>query len=176
MAGGMILSILFVATNIAFLGVSSAEMMPKSLLGTWRVSGVSLDTTMTRTPYYNFNDRSLLGRKVRISADMADGNFPEKTVCIRPISRSDVTSLNSLLDSTMGKQENEEHVEAAERYQLHSDGNKKVKVVWIGCKKGDFGPDTPFGPVGYNWVAILSESRIAMRWYDNTVLLLKREK
>lgn len=78
MAHCRILLALVVATNIAFLEKSSAEMIPKSLLGTWRVTGVSLDTAMTRTPYYNFNDRSLVGRKVRISADMADGNFRKK--------------------------------------------------------------------------------------------------
>ena len=165
-------------TGIPFFAFtqSRAETMPKSLMGHWRVSDVRLDTTFTRSPYYNYNDRRLMGRKVLFTADAVKGNFPEKTECLGPTVRNEITSLNSLLERTMGNQEDQSQEDAAKRYQLQSDGRKEVQVVWVGCEKGDLGPDSPFGPESFNWIAILSKNKIAMRWYDNTVLLLKREQ
>lgn len=165
-------------TGIPFVALkeSRAERLPQSLMGHWRVSDVRLDTTFTRSPYYNYNDRRLIGRNVFFSADTVKGNFSEKTECLGPTVRSEITSLNSLLERTMGNQEDQSQAEAVKRYQLPGDGRKKVQVVWVGCKKGDFGPDSPFGPEGFNWIAVLSDSKIAMRWYDNTVLLLQRSR
>lgn len=60
------------------------------------------------------------------------------------------------------------------RFKLPVSPHQKSRIFWITCGEGDIGPDTPFGPVGANWIAKLSPQLLAMRWYDNTILLLKR--
>lgn len=74
----------------------------------------------------------------------------------------------------MGTAEEENDTKAVDRYKIPVDGEKTLSVFWVGCKEGDAGPDTPVGKEGFNWVAVLSDTQIAMRWYDNTILLFKR--
>ncbi len=142
---------------------SSQEALPKYLWGMWRVTGVRLDSTFTRRPNYSYNDSRLLGHEFKITAKTAYGKMPEKATCIRPIIRSESTSMNELIESTMGKQEEQSEVEAVKRYNLPIDGSKNLQVIWIGCKEGDFGPDAPLGPEGFNWITLVSENQIAMR-------------
>lgn len=171
---GVLSPFIFIGVILFAVNASSDDSVPESLMGSWRVIAVRLDTTFTRKTYYNYNDPNLIGHEIVISKNIAKAKMPEKTVCIGPVFKRQLITMNALIESTMGKQEDSSQAEAVKRYELPVDGGKNLQVVWVGCKEGDLGPDTPLGPEGYNWIARLSPDKIAMRWYDNTILLLKR--
>ncbi|MBU5639033.1 hypothetical protein KOM00_20130 [Geomonas sp. Red69] len=143
------------------------------LKGTWQVTGVRLDETLMRTPHYNYNDQDLMGNVISFSAKMVQSRMPEAISCRGPIVSTETMTLEALLDRTMIPKENVST--RKNRFALPVDTTKKIDVLWIKCQQGHLGPDTPRGPEGYNWIAKLSKMKIAMRWYDNTILLLKRK-
>lgn len=98
--------------------------------------------------------------------------MPEGTHCRNPIIEPEKTSIEELVDRTMGKGMYSE--DSHNKFELPIDTSNEVEVFWVRCKEGHFGPDYPFGPKGQNWIAKLSRNKLAMRWYDNTILLLKR--
>ncbi|QWV93201.1 hypothetical protein KP004_18855 [Geomonas oryzisoli] len=149
---------------------------PKELIGKWQVVGVRLDSTFTARTYYEYDDKSLLGKTVTIQRTEARGNLPETLWCIGPNITEQRSTLDGLLAKTMARQEELEQSAASKRYMLAADGGASVTVYWVGCGKGDFGPDVPFGPGGENWIALLPGGNAATRWYDNTILLLKRKR
>lgn len=149
------------------------EGLPESFVGTWVVEAVRPDTTSTRRTYYNYNDKRLLRATLHISLRKAEGKMPERLVCIGPVVKADSTTMDELIEKSMSKQDEDVQIEAVKRYELPVDGKKRVSVFWIRCKEGDFGPDSPPGPAGWNWVVEISERILAIRWYDNTILLLK---
>ncbi|MBU5638524.1 hypothetical protein KOM00_17490 [Geomonas sp. Red69] len=82
-------------------------------------------------------------------------------------------TIQQLIDKTMGKGKyggNESN-----KFSLPVEAQNAVDVLWVKCGEGHMGPDYPFGPKGSNWIAKLSRNEMAMRWYDNTILLLKRK-
>jgi len=144
------------------------------LMGTWQVQGVRLDETLSRKPNYNYDDPRLVGRLFTISSGEIRTDLPEDTLCTEPKAKAESTTADGLVGNTMGRSKKKGERPHAKNFALPVDGAKELQVWWIGCMKGDLGPDTPFGPEGLNWVARLSKGQVALRWYDNTILLLKR--
>lgn len=160
---------------IMFLPVKvGAETKPVEFLaGAWRVTGVRIDETLTRTPHYNYNDADLMGDLIFFTDENVQAKMPEKVSCRNPVVSSEITTMEALVDRTMLREQNP--TSQKNRFALPLDTSKDIEVLWITCEKGHVGPDDPRGPEGCNWIAKLSRNRIAMRWYDNSVLLLDRK-
>ncbi len=155
-------------------GKVGAETKPLEFLaGAWRVTGVCLDETSTRTPHYNYNDADLMGGLISFTDENVQAKMPEKVSCKNPVVSTEITTMEALVDRTMLRKQ--KTTSQRNRFALPLDTSKDIEVFWITCEKGHVGPDDPRGPGGYNWIAKLSRNRIAMRWYDNTVLLLDRK-
>lgn len=143
------------------------------LNGKWRVTGVRLDETLSRTPAYNIDDPELMGRVISVSATEIRTNMPGVKRCGHPAVKSEITTIDTLVKRTMGR--GTYTMEQPNKFRLPVETSKQIPVLWVTCGEGHLGPDTPFGPEGYNWIARLSDNRLAMRWHDNTIILLKRE-
>lgn len=144
-----------------------------SLVGKWEVTGVRLDETLSRTPAYNIDDPELVGRVVIVSREKISTTMPEGA-CYLPVITREISTIDALVDKTMGKGKYGD--DESNKFALPVDTKKEVEVFWVSCKDGHIGPDYPFGPRGHNWITRLSRDNLAMRWYDNTILLLKRVK
>lgn len=146
----------------------------KSLLGQWKVTAVRLDETLMRRPNYNINDPELVGRWILVHRHLIRTNMPEETMCRNPSIMEEISTIEELVDRTMGKAEYSEKV--ANKFRLPINPRRRLQVLWVKCREGDIGPDTPSGPEGYNWIARLSPNKLAMRWYDNTIIVLERQR
>ncbi|HBA87815.1 MAG TPA: hypothetical protein DCZ75_07430 [Geobacter sp.] len=157
---------------VAEKGMSQTDHV-SVLIGKWEVTGVRLDETLMRRPNYNYDDPELVGRWMLFSRKSILTNTPEDTSCQHPLVRSEVETIEGLVGRTMAKAKYSGG--ETNKFALPVDTMKNVEVLWVTCKKGHIGPDTPFGPENFNWIARLSDNELAMRWYDNTILLLKRQ-
>lgn len=144
------------------------------LVGKWQVTGVRLDETLMRTPAYNIDDPELVGRTIVVSREEILTSMPVATKCHYPTIKPEASTIDALVNRTMGKAKYSE--ESTNKFALPVDTTKEVEVLWVTCKDGHIGPDTPFGPRRSNWIATLSANKLAMRWYDNTILLLTRQQ
>ncbi|QWV94214.1 hypothetical protein KP004_03205 [Geomonas oryzisoli] len=160
---------------LLFLPVKAvAQTKPiEFLAGAWRVTGVRLDETLTRTPHYNYNDADLMGSLITFTTKNVQAKMPEKVNCRNPVVNTEIMTMETLIDRTMLR--TRDLISRKNRFALPLDTSKSIEVLWVTCGKGHVGPDDPRGPEGYNWIAKLSGSKIAMRWYDNTILLLDRK-
>lgn len=152
---------------------SYAEQGLAALEGRWQVIGVRIDETLMRTPNYNINDPALVGRWIRIAKHQITTNLPENSKCHTPSAKAEISTISDLINRTMGRTDYNQ--DEPNKFRLPKNPNEKLEVLWVTCTEGDIGPDYPFGPENYNWIARLSDSKLALRWYDNTILLLKRQ-
>lgn len=165
-----------VLTTLLIVVVSEARAQDDLLVplaGMWRVNGVRLNETLMRRPYYNYDDVRLIGRLVTFSKERIETDMAEGTACDTPKAEVTASTAGRLVAGSMGGSINGE-APTAKDFNLPLDGAKALNVWWITCQKGDVGPDTPFGPERHNWLAKLTEDQLAMRWYDNTILLLQK--
>jgi hypothetical protein len=141
------------------------------LIGTWKVTAVRIDETLPRTPAYDIDDPELLGRAVVVSRERISTTMPEGT-CRNPQTTRETATIDNLIEQTMGK--GKFGGNQSNKFGLPVNTKKVMEVLWVKCSEGHFGPDYPFGPKGCNWITKLSKDKAAMRWYDNSILLLKR--
>lgn len=143
------------------------------LVGVWRVDAVRLDESLMRTPYYDYDDVRLVGRLVTFSKEKIGTDMAEGTVCYNPKAEVITATADKLVAGSMGGSPGGA-APTAKDFKLPVEGRKSLSLWWVTCSKGDIGPDTPYGPENHNWIAQLTKDQLAMRWYDNTILLLQR--
>jgi hypothetical protein len=165
----LIISVLLLATVEA----NAHHKLLAPLVGKWQVMGVRLDETLPRTPNYNYDDPRLVGHLISISGEKITADLPEKSACLEPTATSVLSTPDTLIQQSMGRSKRTGKPNSI-NFNLPVKGNERLLVLWIGCKTGDIGPDSPYGPEGLNWLAKLPGDQLALRWYDNTILLLKR--
>ncbi len=159
---------------LPFAEVGASDSFPRQIVGTWVVVGVRVDTQFTGRPYYQYDDGRIRGRTIAIRRTEAKGNLQEKLLCNGPSVTVENRQLDDLLCGTMAGEEADAR-NGAKRFMLPIDGSTSITALWVWCKDGDMGPDSPPGPKGQNWVILLPDGKLAIRWYDNTILLLKRK-
>jgi uncharacterized protein YecT (DUF1311 family) len=150
-------------------GTRSAGPLPS---GSWTVSAALVDTESTRTAEYGPDDPRLTGRSLVIAPDKLSYDLPPRGECQGPsIQRQSMTTAE-LVRETMAGREVAPSVPTPGDYHLADDS---VEVLWISCRTGSLGPAGPPGPSDRNWIALLPGGRLAIRWFDNTILTLARQ-
>lgn len=166
----MVLAIFLVVSQTA-----ARDVFPEQLIGRWVIVGVRVDSAFTGRIYYGYDDRRLVGKTITIGHLEAKGNLPETLSCKGPTIRGRSGQLDDLLGATMPAQDESDQRSSANKYMMPVDGAVQVTAYWVSCEKGDIGPDSPPGPRGQNWIVSLPDGNAAIRWYDNTILILKRK-
>lgn len=147
--------------------------------GHWQVRQVLLDETRTDRFLYQVNDPRLVGRMVVIDERQIESDLPEASACAQPVLTPEPHVLNTLLQQTMLPAVSGQ--DAAHAFGLNVPGTQEVKVAWIACTTGQFGPSLKGGAAaaarqgkpGRSWLALAAPHQLLVRWYGDTVLLLE---
>jgi uncharacterized protein YecT (DUF1311 family) len=95
--------------------------------------------------------------------------LPEDKRCVKPTVASQRTTAGVLIQTTMSTRSKGKAT--AEDYRLGVASGASVDALWISCSEGTLGPN---GRNRGTWIVTLPDKRLAMRWYDETILLLTR--
>lgn len=154
---------------------TSTVPTPSSLAGTWQVIGVHIDTGASRTPMYQHDDLRLTGRLFTITPESIETNTPEDKLCSAPKFKVNRMKAANLLKSSMAGRIQAPEAPSVKDYQLALKEDAMVDALTIDCKEGRFaaslGRD---GGLSGAWMLVLQNNQLAIRWYDETILLLKR--
>ncbi|MBI3561643.1 MAG: hypothetical protein HY080_08015 [Gammaproteobacteria bacterium] len=163
----LVFLILFISSWCYAEEQSSSAQINK-LIGTWQVESVHVDTGATRTLHVQFNDPSLIGRMLTVSADKLLMNTPGHKMCTDPTISSKLTTAAVLIKDTMGGRGLPPEIPTPEDYELPLTSQSTVNVMWLRCKTGGFGADNP------NWLLLLPNGQLAVDWHDGAILVFKR--
>ena len=164
----------------------AATSIPADLLGTWRVTGVLVDTgTMARLDM-QYNDSRHMGGILLIAPDALLGTIDTwGGLCMYPTVTVEPTTAGALIKNTMaGRAYAPGHTAeelarfppetpTPQDYQLPYAGNSPVEPMRIYCGKGRIGGwDYRIGHG--TWMLVLPNGKLGIRWADSSVLVLSR--
>ena len=149
--------------------------LPATLIGTWQVTKVNIDTGASRRMLYQYNDPRLTGRLFTIAREQLTNNTPESQLCVNPKVVMHRTTALKLIGNNMAGRGYVPETPTPKDYELPLANNAPVDVLSVSCKDGLF--EGGLGPVeGMRgaWIIVLHKDQLAIRWYDETILLLRR--
>ena len=152
-----------------------------TLGGRWRVVHVAIDGGATRTQTYQTDDPQLMGRHLTIAADAIGFDVPDAVECHPPTIRKLDRRPDQLIGETMAARNDPPVAPSPRDYAIDAAVLAHAKAYAIDCPAGQAGAGPP--PLGgsrplpgnANWVVALTPDRIALRWYDDSLLTLDRD-
>jgi hypothetical protein len=154
--------------------------VPDTLKGTWLVKAVRVDLAATRTLHYQRDDPQLLGTRFKIGDTRIETNTPESRECLRPKVLVWKSTAAAFLATTMAAHGDPAAPATLKSYELPLAEDAPVSVLWITCQSGRFGPRASAAArhaVGADdigtWILVLPSGELAVRWFDETILLLR---
>lgn len=160
----------------ALAGAEAIIPVPQNLIGTWQVTSVLIDTGATRRLHVQYNDPALKGRLLRISSErlISDISFDDSITCLKAKSMS-ITAA-ALIKNSMGWRGVDPQIPTPKDYGLPLAANAPVEVLRLMGKEGlwcdELGRD---GGIMGAWIIVLPGGGLAMRWYDESILILNRQ-
>lgn len=177
-ASGTVWSTVAITLLVAFFGTSAqaqlvSQPMPPALTGMWQVTAVHIDSGTSRTLNYQQNDRRLVGRIFWISPEKITVNTPEMDGCEAPRVSMQIHKLDRLIQESMAGRSPAPEQPTAADYGLSRSKNGAPEVFTFQCKNRLWGASLgrEDGIQGV-WGLKLDEKRLAIRWYDETILEL----
>lgn len=156
-------------------GASGSAKLPASLLGIWQVSEVHIDTGATRTPMYNNNDVRLTSRLFTLEPDKLTTDTPEEKICTNPKVSTTDTTATDLIGHSMAGRGFPPEIPTPKDYDLSLADDTPIEALSINCKEGFFaGGLGREGGLSGAWLVALADDKLAVRWYDETILILKK--
>lgn len=162
------------SSHAAPQSAASALPIPSSLFGTWEVTDVHVDTGATRTPLYRPDDFRLIGRIFRFSSGSIISNTPERQDCPSPRIGKSLPAVK-LIESSMAGRALPPVLPTAQDYRLQLPGDPKASAFTVKCNGKLWGAS--LGREDGNrgaWLLPLANGKLALRWYGETILELKR--
>ena len=164
----------------AAAGAGTGTELPEAVKGTWRVAAVRVDLATTRTLHYQRDDPHLLGTRFAISDARIETNTPEALECLLPKALAWKSTAAAFLAATMAAHGDPAMPATLKSYELHLAEDDPVSAWWIICQSGRFGPRASAATrhmVGADdigtWILVLPSGELAVRWFDQTILLLR---
>ncbi len=154
---------------------NSSKPLPTTLLGTWQVTKVLIDTKATHKPDYQYNDPILKGRLVWISPDRLTMGTPHEKQCnSATVSSMRITPEKLIKDSMAGRGE-EPQIPTPKDFGLQLARNLPVDAHRINCNGRLFHPSLgQLDGINGVWVIVLPNGQLAMRYYGESILILSR--
>jgi uncharacterized protein YecT (DUF1311 family) len=149
--------------------------VPPKFIGTWQVTNVLIDTGATRRLHVQYNDPALKGRLLTVTSDklVHDMGFDGSMTGLKV--KSMRMGAAELIRNSMGWRGFDPQIPTPADYGLPLKANAPVEVFRFVGKEGlwcgGLGRD---GGIMGAWFIVLSDGRLAMRWYDESILILKR--
>lgn len=148
---------------------------PELIIGAWQVLEVHVDTRATRTLSYRPNDYRLTGRVFVLGWDKVSSNTPEALLCTNPVARTDNMTFKNLMATSMAGRGTSPENPTPKDYALTIGDNKSISIITLTCQEGlwanGLGRE---GGIEGAWIVALSAKKLAVRWYDETVLILEK--
>lgn len=161
--------------------VTAPIALPPILIGTWQVIEVHTDQgksnwSQTRKDKYNIN--KFLGRIFTYSLQQVTTNSPSDKLCEKPRIIVHHSTAAKVIDTSMASRPFDENRPTPKDFRLPLADNAQVEVLSILCKDGLFAKGlggTLGSNVGINgaWLIILNQQKLALRWNDETILILR---
>ncbi len=136
-------------------------------LGQWRVDAVHVDSRRTSRMSIMPNDPTLVGRRLSSTADRLSLEGQEEDRCEGPSAAEQVSSLASVIADTMDAGPDGSPVATPTDYGLTGPGGR-IKVYWVTCRSGHFGPSDLRGHSNA-WL-VQTGQKLLIGWADQTVL------
>jgi uncharacterized protein YecT (DUF1311 family) len=140
--------------------------------GDWQIIEVRVDLQATRRLNYGPNDPRLRYRIAQIRANVVSFDTPEHSVCERPTWRARSVRVDELWRESFAGRGSAPEEPTARAWGFNFNDNEVVHADELSCAAGGFGPEDGGRPG--TWFLVLSNSQLAVRWYDGTVLILKK--
>lgn len=180
-----IFTVLFLATSSGLADAKGAgpalSNLPKALLGAWKVEAVLVDLGSSRTLLYQRDDSRLVGNTFTISDQKIESNAPEARACLTPRAAIWKTTAGSLVAVTLASHGYPGSPPTVKDYELPLAPAASVEAFSVKCDPGRFGPrplSTARAAIGSrdlgSWIVVLPGGNLALRWYDETILILRR--
>jgi hypothetical protein len=164
----------------------AATQIPPALQGTWRVTGVLVDTVTIRRLNIEYDDPNYIGGILLIAPDALLGAIESwGGVCLEPTVTVKPTTADALIKDTMGGRAYAPDRTAPELsrlppatptpqdYLLPYTDKTPVEPMRIHCGKGRIGGwDHSIGHG--TWMLVLPDGKLGIRWVDSSVLVLSR--
>lgn len=165
---------LFAVALFSTFTVSHAESIPGPLVGTWQIVEVHINTESSRTTSYSWNDPRLLWRIFTFSAAEITSDTPESSSCMLPQAAVADMSLTKLFGDSLAGYGYPAEKATPKDYSLKPGSTDMAKVISVTCQsglwQGGLGAD---GGLQGAWMYIAPDGRLVLRWYDETILVLK---
>lgn len=162
-------------------GNPALSNVPKAFVGTWKVESVLVDLGSSRTLLYQRDDPRLIGKQFTISDLKIESNTPEARECLMPGAALWKTTARSLLALTLAPHGIPGSRPTVNDYELPLAPDAQVDAWSVKCNPGRFGPyplNTAWGALSAKdlgtWIVALPTGHLALRWYDQTILILTR--
>jgi hypothetical protein len=179
-----VLTVVIGAASAALAQVEGTDggsvQLPASFLGAWKVESVRVDLGTSRRLLYQRDDPRLIGDVFTIRADSITSNTPEARPCSLPSASLWQTTAKDLVAITLAPYGFPGTPPTVKDYELPLKPAASVAAYSIRCNPGRFGPAplpsaraTLGEKVTGTWIVLLANGELAVRWYDQTILLLK---
>ncbi len=152
-----------------------------AVVGRWKVQSVLVDLGTSRTLVYQSDDARLLHKVFDIEAAAIVSNAPEARRCVAPRGIERKLIADQLLKATMPERGDPSMTPTARDYGLRFGPADQITAIFVTCNPGRFGPRPHGGAKSTlhdlgkdTWIALLPDQRIAVLWFDQTVLILQR--
>jgi hypothetical protein len=177
--------LLFLAASVGLANSQDEKVklanIPQALAGTWKVESVLVDLGSSRRLLYQRDDPRLLGNQFTISSLKIVSDTPEARECLMPKAAEWKTTASSLVATTLAPHGIPGSLPTVKDYGLPLAPDAQVDAYSVKCDPGRFGP-VPLGAaraaIGSKdlgtWIVVLPSGDLAVRWYDQTILLLRR--
>ncbi|WP_143331025.1 lysozyme inhibitor LprI family protein [Burkholderia aenigmatica] len=172
--------LLIVIFTALLIPVASAAGLPLALVGKWKVIEVHVDTASGRTMHYGWNDPRLRWRIFTFNNTEISHNSPEQGRCAAPTTSAERVHLDDFLSMNLGGYGEGSSRSPSKDFGLGLPGNREIEVIRVLCGQERW--NAALGAVydegdsgGYgSWLLIMSGNRVMLRWYDETILVLKK--
>ncbi len=178
----LFLSLLCTSCQAEDKSIPSPTALRPTLIGKWQVTEVHTDQgesqwSLTRDDKYNIH--KYLGREFEFTPQRLTTNAPEDKRCDEPKIIVHRTTAGKLVGTSIASRPFNPARPTPKDFQLPLSENTPVEVLSLLCKDGLFvknlgGALDPNIGIDGAWFIILNKEQLALRWNDETLLILNR--
>lgn len=155
--------------------IIQGTQLPHTLIGTWQVTKVLIDTGATHKLDYQYNDPILRGRLVWISTDKLIMGTPYEESCNSATVASIWITPGKLIKDSMAGRGFDPQTPTTKDYDLPLAPNLPIEVLRISCNGRLFHPSLGhLDGINGVWIIAMPDGKLAMRYYGETILMLSR--
>lgn len=177
----LVLSLIGTSCQAENVSAPAPTAFPPALIGTWQVTEVHTDQGDTRPTDYKYNIHKFLGRVFVFTTKslMTNAPEPEDKRCDDPKVIVHRTTAGKVVGTSIASRPFFPVQPTPKDFQLPLSENTPVEVLSLLCKDGLFAKNLGGAldsDVGINgaWLIVLNVEKLALRWNDETILILNR--